>query len=203
MAPLARLCGPASLDPTCDTRPTYDTCPTYNTQENEMTDLHLDRIPTAVGTITIAVHGGTLCALDFVDAEGMRERLAQRFDAPHFVDADDPAGHASRLREYFAGRLDALDDIPVDPAGTPFQRQVWKALREIPCGETRSYRDIAVAIDNDGAVRAVGSANRRNPIGIVIPCHRVVNADNRLGGYAGGLVNKRWLLQHEGALLLA
>ena len=168
-----------------------------------MTELHIDHIESQVGTVTIAVHGDTLCALDFVGEERMLERLARRFDSLHCRDTDDPAGHSSRLRAYFRGRLDATLDIPVDPAGTPFQRRVWKALQEIPCGETRSYRDIACAIGNAGAVRAVGSANGRNPIGIVIPCHRVVGADQRLGGYAGGLDNKRWLLQHEGALLLA
>lgn len=168
-----------------------------------MTDMQIDQIPSPVGDITIAVHGETLCALDFTDESGMRARLEQRFVDVRFRDVDDPAGHASRLRAYFDGRLEALDEIPVDPGGTPFQRQVWKALQDVPCGETRSYRDIARAIGNDGAVRAVGTANSRNPIAIVIPCHRVVNADNRLGGYAGGLDAKRWLLQHEKALLLA
>jgi methylated-DNA-[protein]-cysteine S-methyltransferase len=168
-----------------------------------MSDLQIDHLESPVGTVTIAVHDDTLCALDFVDEAAMRARLEQRFDDVHFVDCEDPAGLTTRLRAYFGGRLDALDDVPVDPGGTPFQRRVWKALQDVPCGETRSYRDIAEAIGNDGAVRAVGSANGRNPIGIVIPCHRVVNADNRLGGYAGGLDNKRWLLQHEGVLLLA
>ena len=166
-----------------------------------MTELRIDRLESPVGRITLVAHGGTLCALDFFDPEGLRERLAARFGAPRYLETDDPAGLTSRLRAYFAGRLDALDDIPVDPGGTPFQQQVWKALCEIPCGQTRSYRDVANAIGNPKATRAVGAANGRNPIGIVIPCHRVVNADDRLGGYAGGLDNKRWLLAHEGALL--
>jgi methylated-DNA-[protein]-cysteine S-methyltransferase len=169
-----------------------------------MTELHIDHIESQVGTVTIAVHGDTLCALDFFDGEEkMIERLAERFDSLRCRERDDPAGHSSRLRAYFGGRLDAIEDVAVDPAGTPFQRRVWEVLRKIPCGETRSYSAIARTIGNAGAVRAVGSANGRNPIGIVIPCHRVVNADNRLGGYGGGLDNKRWLLQHEGALLLA
>lgn len=168
-----------------------------------MTELQIGHIESPVGTVSIAVQEGTLCALDFVCEERMLDRLALRFGSLRTLEADDPAGHASRLRAYFGGRLDAIEDVPVDPGGTPFQRRVWKALREIPCGETRSYRDIATTIGSQGAVRAVGTANGRNPIGIVIPCHRVINADQRLGGYGGGLANKRWLLQHEGALLLA
>ena len=169
-----------------------------------MTELHIDHIESQLGTVTIAVHERSLCALDFFDCEmEMLERLAERFDSLRCRDTDDPAGHSSRLRAYFGGQLDAIADVAVDPAGTPFQQRVWKALQQIPCGETRSYRDIARSIGNARAVRAVGSANGRNPIGIVIPCHRVINADDRLGGYAGGLERKRWLLQHEGALLLA
>lgn len=168
-----------------------------------MTELHIDHIESPLGAVTIAVHGDVLCALDFIDEHAMRERLAGRVETARFVDREDPGGCSSRLRAYFDGQLDAIEGMPVDAGGTPFQRKVWKALREIPCGHTRSYRDVAEAIGNEGAVRAVGSANGRNPIGIVIPCHRVVNADQRLGGYAGGLDNKRWLLQHEGALLLA
>ena len=168
-----------------------------------MTPIHIDRIESPVGTVTVAVHGKTLVALDFVDEAAMRARLVDRFEDARFFETDDPAGHATRLRAYFDGDLSAIEDIPVDPGGTPFQRRVWKALQDVPCGETRSYRDIARAVGNEAAVRAVGGANHRNPIGIVIPCHRVVNADHKLGGYGGGLDNKRWLLQHEGAFLLA
>jgi methylated-DNA-[protein]-cysteine S-methyltransferase len=166
-----------------------------------MTELRIDHIESPIGILAIAVHGDTLCALDFADEDAMRARLVERFGAPRFVAAEDPAGHATRLRDYFDGRLDALDPIAVDPGGTPFQRRVWKALRDVPCGQTRSYGDVARAIGSERAVRAVGAANGRNPIGIVIPCHRVVSSDDRLGGYAGGLARKRWLLEHEGALL--
>ena len=129
------------------------------------------------------------------------DRVARRFDGARLVESRDPAGMRTRLSAYFDGELDAIAEIPVAPGGTPFQQRVWKALREVPCGQTRSYRDIAEAIGQPGAMRAVGTANGRNPVGIVIPCHRVVNADSKLGGYAGGLDNKRWLLRHEGALL--
>jgi methylated-DNA-[protein]-cysteine S-methyltransferase len=104
----------------------------------------------------------------------------------------------SQLSEYFAGELQDFD-LPLDPHGTEFQKSVWSALRQIPYGETVSYSDIATAIGNARAVRAVGGANGRNPIPIVIPCHRVVAADGGLGGFSSGLHNKEWLLNHEGA----
>lgn len=102
----------------------------------------------------------------------------------------------SELREYFAGTRKAFD-IPLDPAGTEFQKKVWKALCDIPYGETRSYRDIALAVDSPRAARAVGLANNKNPIPILVPCHRVIGADGSLTGYAGGLEAKRLLLELE------
>lgn len=167
-----------------------------------MSELHVDQLPSPVGDITLVVRGEALCALDFFDPDGLRERLAERFGSCPLSEQRDPAGVTSRLQAYFDGQLDALDGIAVDPGGTPFQRRVWQALRAVPCGETRSYRDIARAVGRPGATRAVGGANHRNPIGIVIPCHRVVRADARLGGYAGGVERKRWLLVHEGARLM-
>ena len=101
-----------------------------------------------------------------------------------------------QLREYFAGKLKVFD-LPLAPRGTEFQMAVWEELRRIPYGETRSYRDIAVALDNAKAVRAVGAANGRNPLSIIAPCHRVVGADGSLTGFAGGLEAKMFLLNHE------
>ena len=101
-----------------------------------------------------------------------------------------------QLDAYFAGRLHCFS-LPLAPRGTPFQLQVWQALQQIPWSERCSYGDIATAIGNPNAVRAVGAANGRNPIAIIIPCHRVIGADGRLTGYAGGLERKRWLLNHE------
>lgn len=101
-----------------------------------------------------------------------------------------------QLQEYFAGKRTHFT-LPLNPEGTEFQRQVWHALQQIPHGQTRSYADIAAAIGNPKAVRAVGQANNRNPIGIIIPCHRVIGADGTLTGYAGGLEAKQWLLEHE------
>jgi methylated-DNA-[protein]-cysteine S-methyltransferase len=101
---------------------------------------------------------------------------------------------------YFAGELDAFD-LDLDPQGTPFQRRVWDELRRIPFGETISYSELARRLGDPKLVRAVGVANGRNPISIVIPCHRVIGADGSLTGYAGGLPRKQLLLELEGALL--
>ncbi|MDQ3389412.1 MAG: methylated-DNA--[protein]-cysteine S-methyltransferase [Gemmatimonadota bacterium] len=108
------------------------------------------------------------------------------------------------LEEYFSGARVEFD-LPLLAAGTEFQRRVWKALRRIPCGETRSYAGVAAELGIPGAARAVGQANARNPIPVVVPCHRVLAANGGLGGYLGdwdageGVRIKRWLLTHEGA----
>ena len=102
------------------------------------------------------------------------------------------------LLEYLAGERRGFD-LPLAPAGTPFQQKVWRALEDIPYGQTRSYRDIALAAGCPKGFRAVGMANHRNPIPIFIPCHRVVGADGSLTGYAGGLELKKRLLELEGA----
>jgi methylated-DNA-[protein]-cysteine S-methyltransferase len=104
----------------------------------------------------------------------------------------------AQLRAYFEGRL-ARFDLPLRPRGTPFQLRVWQALGGVPFGETASYLDLAARIGSPAASRAVGSANARNPIAIIVPCHRVIGHDGELRGYAGGLDAKRWLLEHERA----
>jgi methylated-DNA-[protein]-cysteine S-methyltransferase len=143
-------------------------------------------IETPVGTVEIAVDEGSLVSLQFVDTSR----------AP----PDEPSGVAERLRAYFAGDVAAIDDLPVRfDRGTPFQREVWAALRTIPAGETISYAELARRVGRPGAFRAVGAANGQNPVGVVVPCHRVIAADGTLGGYGGGLDRKRWLLAHEAA----
>ena len=104
------------------------------------------------------------------------------------------------LRDYFRSGRHHFDDLILAPQGTPFQRAVWSALREIPYGATCSYGELARRVGRPGGARAVGAANRENPLGVIVPCHRVIAADGGLGGYAGGLERKRWLLAHEGAL---
>ena len=103
---------------------------------------------------------------------------------------------AAELTAYFAGQLRQFT-VPLAPKGTPFQQKVWAALREIPYGETRSYKEIAAMVGNEKACRAVGMANNRNPLPIFIPCHRVVGANGKLVGYAGGLDVKTFLLNLE------
>lgn len=107
---------------------------------------------------------------------------------------------ASQLERYFQGDLTTFD-LPLSPRGTGFQLSVWQTLQSVPYGQTCSYREIAVAIGAPRAVRAVGAANGRNPLCLVVPCHRVIGANGKLTGYAGGLDRKRWLLQHERALI--
>jgi methylated-DNA-[protein]-cysteine S-methyltransferase len=111
----------------------------------------------------------------------------------------DPCGFTSAMNAYFAGDLRVIDGLPVETGGTPFQRTVWKALRDIPCGTTESYAGLARRIDRPSAVRAVGLANGANPVAVVVPCHRVVGSNGTLTGYGGGLERKRWLLDHEAA----
>jgi methylated-DNA-[protein]-cysteine S-methyltransferase len=114
--------------------------------------------------------------------------------------AENPGGSTRALRDYFDGDLGALDRLEVAESGTPFQRQVWRALRGIARGSTLSYGELARQIGQPRAVRAVGLANGQNPVNLVVPCHRVIGADGSLTGYGGGLRRKRWLLAHERAL---
>jgi len=102
----------------------------------------------------------------------------------------------AQLAEYFAGRRRTFA-LPLAPKGTDFQRRVWQALADIPYGETRCYAEIAEQLGCKGGQRAVGAANGRNPLAIVVPCHRVIGSDGRLTGYAGGIGRKQWLLAHE------
>ncbi|RUO63553.1 methylated-DNA--[protein]-cysteine S-methyltransferase [Pseudidiomarina insulisalsae] len=103
---------------------------------------------------------------------------------------------SAQLASYFAGTLEQFD-LPLRPQGTAFQQQVWQTLASIPFGSTTSYADIARSIANPKGVRAVGMANSKNPLAIVIPCHRVIGANGQLTGYAGGIDKKEWLLRHE------
>ena len=146
---------------------------------------------TPIGRLRLAASNGRLVAVEF---EGHYD-TAERADAEDAVLAE----AARQLEEYFAGRRRTFD-LPLGARGTDFQRQVWASLQQIPYGEVRSYRDIARAIAREKAVRAVGAANGRNPLPIVVPCHRVIGSDGRLTGFAGGLAAKRTLLQLEGAL---
>lgn len=145
-----------------------------------------------VGTLTAVDADGCLAGLFMTD---QRHRPAPARLGPR----DDAVLPALReqLTAYWSGALTAFD-LPLAVVGTPFQRQVWAALRAVPYGATCTYGELAAAIGRPTAVRAVGAANGRNPVCLVIPCHRVVGAGGVLTGYAGGLARKHFLLQHEG-----
>ena len=141
---------------------------------------------TKIGRIGLAERDGAVVELAF-RAKPMAERLPE----PEAV-----RRAFAQIEEYLAGRRKSFD-VPLHVEGTPFMRQVWSELCRIPYGETRSYKDIAVAIGRPGAMRAVGMANHRNPIALIIPCHRVIGADGKLVGFGGGLDLKRFLLELE------
>ena len=142
-----------------------------------------------LGPIGIAETDGKLTHLYF-SYEGFPEEEHIRKETPILAQA------GKQLAEYFAGTRREFD-LPLSPKGTEFQQRVWKALLEIPYGETRSYQETAIAAGNGKACRAVGMANNRNPISIIIPCHRVIGANGDLVGYGGGLDKKIWLLALE------
>jgi methylated-DNA-[protein]-cysteine S-methyltransferase len=143
-----------------------------------------------------------LRVLDWESHVERMQRLMDRYygpDAVALMETDEPHPVRRRLEAYVEGDIAAIDDIATETTGTPFQREVWGALREIPAGQTWSYAQLAAHIRRPAAVRAVGLANGANPIGVVVPCHRVIGANGALTGYGGGIERKRWLLRHEGA----
>lgn len=127
---------------------------------------------------------------------------AEALDAPLPPEATLPARYRDVLVAYLAGGEAEPAELPIDPRGTAFQRRVWDTLRRIPRGRVRTYGGIAAEIGSPRAMRAVGSANGRNPLPIVVPCHRVIEAGSRLGGYTGGLHLKRFLLDLEGVKIV-
>jgi methylated-DNA-[protein]-cysteine S-methyltransferase len=141
-----------------------------------------------IGTLTLVKTSGVLSGLY------MRELRAEAFGARATSGFEDVA---EQLKEYFARKRTTFT-VPIAPTGTPFQQRVWIELTRIPYGETRSYGQLAAAIGNPSAVRAVGGANGRNPISIIVPCHRVIGSNGTLVGYGGGLKRKRILLDLEG-----
>jgi methylated-DNA-[protein]-cysteine S-methyltransferase len=146
----------------------------------------------------VTSEAGAVVALGFdVQWDALVRALARRFGDVALGPSARGARFARRVDAYFDGDLAAFDGVELDTGGTPFQRRVWGALRAIEPGRTCSYGAIARAVGAPSAVRAVGAANRVNPVAILVPCHRVVASDGELRGYAGGLDRKAWLLAHE------
>ena len=155
--------------------------------------LYNKKIQTPVGQLTLVAHDQALVAVLWENDDPTRVKLSESFEQnehPLLVEIE------KQLVEYFAGQRTQFN-IPLDFQGTAFQKSVWSALLQIPFGETRSYKQIAESIGNVKAVRAVGAANGKNPISIIAPCHRVIGANGKLVGFAGGLKNKDILLNLE------
>ena len=165
-----------------------------------------DKIATPLGPLWI------LCdeqyRLRAVEWEEHSDRMEQLLDLHYRAEgyqrmaSSNPNGLSAQMKEYFDGNLGIIDTLPSETGGTPFQRDVWKALRTIPCGQVMHYGQLAEELGRPRAARAVGAANGSNPVSVVVPCHRVIGRNGTMTGYAGGVQRKEWLLRHEGYLLL-
>ncbi|TDD61837.1 methylated-DNA--[protein]-cysteine S-methyltransferase [Actinomadura darangshiensis] len=151
-------------------------------------------IESPVGSLTLVASDGALSGL-YMDMQRHRPP-EETFGLPGDPDSEPFATVAAQLTAYFAGELTDFD-LPLNLNGTPFQQSVWAALQEIPYGETVTYGELAVELGKPSASRAVGLANGRNPVGVIVPCHRVVGSTGSLTGYGGGLDRKRYLLDFE------
>jgi len=149
---------------------------------------------TPLGPLNLFFTANGLTALDFAEDTPAPEAPPPPALIPLITSAKE------ELARYFACAPTPFSSLPLDPRGTPFQLRVWQELRKIPWGATISYKELATRVGNPRATQAVGQANGANPIPIIIPCHRVINADGGLGGYSSGLDRKRWLLRHEKAI---
>jgi methylated-DNA-[protein]-cysteine S-methyltransferase len=161
--------------------------------------LRLERYTSPLSPLLLVTdEAGALRALEFADKEPRMHRLLREHYGEYELEKGAPPASIIRsLDAYFDGDLGALESVRIATGGTPFQRAVWRALRTIKAGTTKSYGQIAASIGRPSASRAVGAANGSNPIAIVVPCHRVIGAKGALTGYGGGLSRKRWLLDHE------
>lgn len=156
--------------------------------------LTYDVVPAPIGRLIVASDGAAIVGVWMANATPNDIRWADHRGGDALL-----AQAREELGAYFDERLRTFT-VPLAPNGTEFQRRVWQELRTIPFGSTTSYAAIAQRVANAAAVRAVGAANGRNPIPIIIPCHRIIGSDGSLTGFGGGLDRKRWLLHHEGAL---
>lgn len=152
-----------------------------------------------IGAMVMVFCDEKLCYLDFADnRQRMEKLLGQRFGDYEIQQTASLTAVHTALDGYFEGDRKAFDNLRLNTHGTVFQQKVWKQLMRIPSGKTLDYSQLAKKSGNDHAVRAAAGSNARNPISIIIPCHRVIGKDGGLRGYAGGMERKRWLLNHEG-----
>jgi O-6-methylguanine DNA methyltransferase len=162
-----------------------------------MLTLDYSRMQSPIGSLVIGVSEEGLAVIEFDRGDFPGSRLAR---TAHWQESAERTAQARReLREYFAGKR-RIFEVPLDLRGTDFQKKCWRALLEIPYGQTRSYAEVAKTVGCPRGFRAVGMANHDNPVPIIVPCHRVLASDGTLGGYGGGLEVKRKLLELEGAL---
>ncbi len=164
-------------------------------KKTQTDDLAVMSLETPIGDLRLAASEDGLVAVVFPNEKKKRAFAETRGPGAARAHLDRAA---TALKEYFAGKRSDFSDIDLAPRGTEFQLRVWRALQKIPFGATKSYAEIARAIGNPNAMRAVGLANGKNPLPIVVPCHRVIGADGSLTGFGGGLPTKKWLLAHEG-----
>ncbi|HYT68048.1 MAG TPA: methylated-DNA--[protein]-cysteine S-methyltransferase [Vicinamibacterales bacterium] len=160
--------------------------------------IRVDTFASPIGPLTTAERAGRVCLLHFGPDMADLDRMFERWYPGEPRNRQPLPETGAVLTRYFDGDTTAIDTVPVELNGTAFQKNVWAALRRIPCGSTISYAELARRIGEPAAVRAVGAANGANPVAVVVPCHRVIGADGSLTGYGGGLDRKKWLLTHEG-----
>lgn len=165
-----------------------------------MTELLLSKYASPIGAMDLVMAGAKLVYLDFSENTGRMDRLLRaRFGDRAIRPGPDVTPVHEALDRYFEAGGDPFGGIELDTRGTEFQQAVWRQLRAIPPATTIDYSTLAKRVGNDRAVRAAASSNARNPISIIIPCHRVIGRDGSLRGYAGGEHRKRWLIDHEAA----
>ena len=168
-----------------------------------MSSFLTERLETPVGPMVLIAKDGVVLLFEFESTPGRVQRqMRARFGDVELTPTSNPFGISDKIRAYFAGDINAIDDLLTDGGGTEFEQSVWAELRLIPAGTTVSYGSIARKLGDIQHSRAVGTANGKNPIAVIVPCHRVIGADGSMAGYGGGIARKEWLLRHEGALLL-
>ncbi|MBN1641534.1 MAG: methylated-DNA--[protein]-cysteine S-methyltransferase [Anaerolineae bacterium] len=166
-----------------------EVAPTDRAQPSKVVETYLGYYESPIGLIEICATRDAITSVHFVAAQ--QYGIAGNGHIRHAL---------KQIRAYFARHRQTFD-LPLALEGTPFQERVWQAIASIPYGQTLSYAELARAVENPRALRAVGAAAGRNPIAIIVPCHRVVGSHGEMVGYGGGLWRKEWLLRHEGALL--